>query len=206
VAHVQNTRTGWLQGLLYGLIPHTLCIAFIVLSIAGATAATSVLARLFYLPHFIEIIIGLAFLFATLSAAIYLARNGLLSRAGIRFKRSYLLTMYATTIAINLLFFWVVFPTLARVSLPTASAQAVPVAPVAVPAGQQLASVTLEVAIPCSGHAFLVISELDKVDGVMGTVFADPNLFQVDYDASQVTLDTILAQPVFQSFAATVKG
>lgn len=105
---------GFMLGLLYGLVPHTFCILSIVLSIVGATAATSVLKRFLYIPYLFQIILGLSFVFATLSAVSYLRRSGLLSRAGVQAKWKYLTLLYGTTIAINVLLFWVVFPGVAN--------------------------------------------------------------------------------------------
>jgi hypothetical protein len=189
--------------MIYGLVPHTFCILFIVFSIVGATAATSVLKGLFYLPYFIEIIIGLALVFATISALFYLKKNGLLSWPGIKFKWKYLLTMYTTTIAINILFFWVIFPAVANLDF--SSVQASGNAPQVV-TSQNAAFVTLEVAIPCPGHAPLIIGELRKVEGVTTARYQGPNFFQVTYDSTRVTVSQILGQPVFQSFKATVRG
>lgn len=201
MAQSEKKRNGLIQGLIYGLVPHTFCILFIVLSIVGATAATSLLKGLFYLPYFVQIIIALAFAFATISALFYLRRNGLLSWPGIRFKWKYLVTMYATTIAINLLFFWVIFPALANLDLSSARASGVSTQG---SVSQNVASVTLDVAIPCPGHAPLIIGEIKKVEGVMTVKYQGPNFFQVTFDSTRVTVSQIMAQPVFRSFPAKV--
>jgi hypothetical protein len=201
MAQSAKKRNGLIQGLIYGLVPHTFCILFIAFSIVGATAATSLLKGLFYLPYFIEIIIALAFAFATISALFYLKRNGLLSWPGIKFKWKYLVTMYTTTIAINILFFWVIFPALANVNLPSVRASGVSAQAIA---AQNVTSVTLDVDIPCPGHAPLIIGELKKVEGVMAATYQGQNLFLVTYDPTRVAEGEIMAQPVFQSFKATV--
>ena len=203
VAQNEKKRNGLIQGLIYGLVPHTFCILFIVFSIVGATAATSLLKGLFYLPYFTEIIIALAFVFATISALFYLRKNGLLSWPGIKFKWKYLVTMYATTIAINILFFWVIFPAMANFDLSSVQASGTPTQAAV---SQSVGSVTLEVAIPCPGHAPLIIGELKKVEGVMTARYQGPNFFQVTYDLTRVTVSQIMAQPVFQSFKAKVKA
>jgi hypothetical protein len=202
VAHTQNKRTGVIQGLIYGLVPHTFCILFVVLSVVGATAATRLIKGLLYLPYFFQIIIGLALFFATLSAAFYLRRNGLLSWEGIKFKRKYLVTMYTTTLAVNLLFFYVIFPAVANLNSSTVSAAGVGARVVAI---ENTATVTLAVQIPCSGHAPLVIGELKAFDGIVSTTYRSPNLFQVVYDPARITVGGILAQPVFDSFPALVQ-
>ncbi len=204
---------GFFLGLLYGLVPHTFCILFIVLSIVGATAATSVLKRFLYIPYLFQIILGLSFVFATISAFFYLRRSGLLSRAGVKARWKYLTVLYGTTIAVNVLLFWVVFPTVANlqaqeVTLPApTTGVAQPIGPSA-PSGADTAAAkatTLQVAIPCPGHAPLIIDELRRVDGVLGVRYQSPNLFQVRYDPARLTVDRILAQEVFKSFPAQVR-
>jgi hypothetical protein len=207
----ERKHEGFLWGLFYGLVPHTFCILFVVLSVIGATAATSMLTPLLYLPYFFQIIVALSFVFATLSAAFYLRRNGLLSAAGIKFKWRYLSVMYGTTIAINLLFFMVIFPMVANINS-SASAAAFDSVGVAVSTtGAQpavaLQSITLEVEIPCPGHAPLIISEVQKAKGVRQVKYQAGNLFggntfQVTYDAGQISVKEILAQEVFKSFPA----
>ncbi len=190
------------------MVPHTFCILFVVLSIVGATAATTLVQRFLYIPYFFQFLVGLSILFATLSAAFYLRRNGLLSLAGIRFKWKYLTVMYGTTIAINLLFFWVIFPAIAgvdfeRPALALAAPAAVAEQAQATPSATQ--SVTLQVRIPCPGHAPLISSELKKVDGITGVRYQMPNYFAVSYDAGKLTVDRILALEIFQYFGATVR-
>ncbi len=192
---------GFLLGLVYGLIPHTFCILFIVLSVVGATAATSVIRRFLYVPYLFQIIVALSLVFATVSAALYLKRNGLLSLPGIRFKWKYLSVLYATTVGINLLFFLVVFPLVANAGF---SREAESPAGLASTRGvaANSGSVTLQVSIPCSGHAPLVMDELKKVDGITGIRYRFPNSFQVTYDASKLTVQEILAIDLFKEFPA----
>jgi hypothetical protein len=185
---------GLLQGILWGLAPHTFCILFIVVSVIGATAATSLLKQLLYVPYFFQIIVALSIVFATISAVFYLRRNGLLSWAGVQRKWKYLTVMFGTTIAINLLFFWVVFPAVANLGATPVQAQGT--------AGQVAIAqtVTLQVQIPCPGHAPLIIDEVKKADGVLGVQYKSPNLFVVTYDGSRTDVNKILAQEVFTHF------
>lgn len=194
---------GLLMGIVYGLAPHTFCILFIVLSVLGATAGTSLLRRFLYIPYLFQIIVGLSLVFATISAVLYLRRNGLLSMPGVRFKWKYLSLLYGTTVGINLLFFLVVFPLVANADFqpPAASAVVASTQGVSANAG----AVTLQVNIPCSGHAPLIMDELRKVDGITGVRYQFPNLFQVTYDTSKLTVQKILAIDVFKEFPARVK-
>ena len=205
---------GFLLGVVYGLVPHTFCILFIVLSVVGATAATSVVKRFMYLPYLFQIIVALSVVFATASSVLYLKRNGILSLPGARFKWKYLSVMYGTTIGINLLFFLVVFPILANVDFTRGAAQAASISasvqqlsgvPSQAPAGAgPQMSLTLRVAIPCPGHAPLIMDELKKVAGITAIKYGYPNSFRVTYDPSQCDQGRILALEVFQQFKATV--
>ena len=212
VPPAEARHRGFLQGLFYGLLPHTFCILFIVFSVVGATAATTVLQRVLYVPYLFQIIVALSLVFATLSAAFYLKRNELLSREGALFKWKYLTVMYATTVGINLLFFLVVFPMVANLVLRPATAgaglrvdnsAAAAVANQSEVAGAQ-ATITLQVSIPCSGHAPLITGELKKLPGITALNYRFPDRFVVTYDTRQVTLEQILGLSVFQEFTARV--
>jgi hypothetical protein len=186
----------------YGLVPHTFCIAFILLSVIGATAASSMVVQFLYLPYFLEIIIALSIAFATFSAAFYLKRQGLLSLAGLKRKRRYLAVLYGTTLAVNLLFFWVVFPAVANMEL--GPSPAAPQSAAVQPSGP--GTVTLRVDIPCPGHAPLIISELERLAGVTGVRYRRWDLFDVSYDPERLTVQEILELRVFQSFRARVQS
>jgi Cu+-exporting ATPase len=192
-----NSRKGSLrQGIIYGLIPHIGCIAFIIGSVLGVTVLTQLFRPLLLNPYFFDILIALSLGFATLSSALYLRRNGLLSTAGAKRKWKYLSTMYGSTVGINLLLFLVIFPLLANVSF-------------AAPTGNLLAlnglsSLKLQVDIPCSGHATLISGDLKTIDGVVGVQFSLPNIFDVKYDPSKTSQQQILALDVFKTYKATV--
>jgi len=49
------------QGVLYGILPHSFCIAFVILSIIGATAVATIFRKFLLLPYFFEMLIGLSF-------------------------------------------------------------------------------------------------------------------------------------------------
>ena len=107
---------GFLKGILYGLAPHTFCIAFIIFTVLGVTTATTLLKPLLLNPYFFYILIGLSFGFATISAIIYLQRNGILSFQGIKRKWKYLSILYGITISVNLILFTVIFPITANLN------------------------------------------------------------------------------------------
>jgi hypothetical protein len=182
-------------GLLYGLLPHTFCIAFIVLSIIGATTAATLFKKFLLLPYFFEILIGLSLVFATISAVFYLWKNGSLSGSGIKNHWRYLSILYGITVAVNLLFFLVVFPLTANLNLGKPE-------PVVLSQKSALSFVTIQVQIPCSGHASLIIGELKKNFGVEEVKFEFPNRFLVSFNAQKITLDQILASEIFKSYPA----
>ena len=106
----KNEKNGLLLGILYGIIPHTFCILFVIFSIVGATTGTALLKKTAFFPYMFEILMVLSFGFATLSAVIYLRRQQCLNTEGIKRKWKYLAILYSTTLAINLLFFYLIMP------------------------------------------------------------------------------------------------
>lgn len=192
-------KKGFWSGLVYGLIPHTFCIVFIVFSIIGATTATIFFKKLLILPYFFQILIGFSFFFATLSAAFYLKRLNCLSLVGLKRKWHYLLTLYGVTMLVNLLFFMVIFPVMANFNQPiTKEAEKL-----AQSNGNYLSLGTLRVDIPCPGHATLIMSELQKSAGIITVNFKFPNLFEVTYDQNTITREKILNQEIFKKFKAS---
>ncbi len=189
------------QGILYGLIPHLGCIAFIIGSVLGVTVLMQFFRPLMMNPYFFHILIALSIGFATLSIALYLKNNGLLSIAGAKRKWKYIATMYGSTVGINLLLFMVIFPLLANVTISQPANTAAFVGNTGA-----LASIDLKVAIPCPGHAPLVSHEIQTLPGIMNITFTQPNYFKVVYDTSKITKEQILALEVFQNFKATVVG
>ncbi|MDD2646369.1 MAG: hypothetical protein PHV78_00370 [Patescibacteria group bacterium] len=184
-----SNKKGFWQGALFGAFPHIPCLIFIIFSVLGVTIFTSVFRALLLNRYFFYILIGLSLVFATLSAVFYLRRHKAASRLGIKRKWKYLLTLYGTTIGINLLLFLVVFPLVANVNQN----------------GQVLAqsnSVILQVDIPCSGHSSLIISELQKIKGVGTIYFSLPNRFEVKYDPQQTSVDQLLSAGIFKEYPA----
>lgn len=185
---------GFWPGLIYGLLPHSFCIAFVIFSVIGATTATTIFRKFLMVPYFFHLLVGLSFVFATISAVIYLKRNDCLSNEGIKGKWRYLLVLYGTTVGVNLLLFLVIFPMTANLGSRNGVA--------AVSESQDLTTATLKVAIPCSGHAPLIIDELKKVPGVGGVKFSFPNLFEVKYDSSKVKFEQLLSLEIFKTYRA----
>jgi len=198
VAEVKTSKGSLKQGIIYGLVPHIGCIAFIIGSVLGVTALTQFFSPFLMNPYFFQILVALSFGFATLSSVLYLRKNGLLSTVGAKRKWKYLSTMYGSTIGINLLLFLVIFPLLANVSL------ASPTGNLIAGVNDSLSTLKMQVDIPCSGHATLISGELKKIDGVTGIQFSLPNIFTVTYDPSKTSQQQILALDAFKTYKATI--
>ena len=191
-------NNGFLRGVMLGILPHSFCIAFIIFSVIGATFTASLFKKFLLLPYFFEILAGISFLFATLSAGIYLKRLKILSVSGIKSKSRYLLILYGTTMAVSLLFFFVIFPWTANLGLSKNAGSAV------LAEKNNFSTMILEVQIPCSGHAPLISDELKKLPGIGGIKFQLPNRFVVDYDSSKVNPSQITSIDIFKSFPVKI--
>jgi copper chaperone CopZ len=205
------------QGIIYGLIPHTGCIAFILASVLGVTVATELFKPLLLNPYFFYILILMSFIFATISAIIYMKKQGFItfnkseggleigfSPEGIKRKWKYLSTLYGTTIGVNLLLFIIIFPLLANVSAFSSSTTGAFVGVASNENVNSISSIRLKVDIPCSGHAPLISQELKSINGVVGVQFSFPNIFDVKYDSTKTSKQQILSLDVFKTYKATV--
>ena len=187
---------GMAQGIMYGLIPHIGCIAFIVGSVLGVTVLTQFFTPLLMNPYFFHILIAISIGFATLSSVLYLRKNGVLSFNGMKYKWKYLTTMYGSTVGINLVLFMLIFPLLANVSLAAPTGLVI--------ADGNVAYLSMEVDIPCPGHAPLISQELKTISGVGDVEFAFPNIFNVEYDVTKTTKQEMLSLDVFKTYKANV--
>lgn len=188
------------QGIVYGLVPHIGCIAFIVGSVLGVTVLTGLFKPLLWNPYFFHILFLLSFVFATISSVFYLRKNRLLSLKGAKRKWRYLSTMYGSTMGINLVLFMLIFPLLANISLSSPTGAVAGLSDGA----STLSSLSLQVAIPCPGHAPLISQELKAIDGVSDIQFSFPNIFNVRYNSVKTSKQQILALEVFETYKATV--
>ncbi|MFA5080029.1 MAG: hypothetical protein WC472_00170 [Candidatus Paceibacterota bacterium] len=190
----KDKSKGVLLGLVYGLIPHTFCIAFILFSVLGTTASISIIKKFLLIPYFFEALIILSLTITVLSSAIYLKKFDLLSLSGLRIKWKYLTLMCLATLTINSLIFFVVFPTVANTNNTTAENYA-----------SNLSSGTLKVQIPCSGHAPLIISEIKKENGVNSVFFKMPDTFEIKYNSKITSLEKIISLDIFKNFKTTIQ-
>ena len=184
---------GILSGIIYGLIPHTGCIASILFTILGVTTATAFFKTLLLNAYFFYILIGLSFVFATISAAIYLRKHNLFHLHGIKRKWKYLSVLYGTTIGINLALFMFIFPIAANMTFTSPTGAAI----------SGLDDITLKVNIPCPCHAPLISEELKTISGIKSIQFRFPNYFDVSYDAT-TSQKEILGIEVFKIYPAVI--
>jgi len=184
-----------LKGIAYGLIPHIGCILFIIAAVLGATVLMQFFRPVLMNRYIFHYLVLISIVFATVSSLFYLRKNGLLSKEGIMKKKGYLGVMYGSTVGVNLLLFFLVFPLIAGatdgVSLEDMTGSVV---------------MNIEVDIPCPGHAPLITNELKTVNGVKGSEYSFPNKFEVYYDDSTASQEDILSLEVFEEYPAEVIG
>ncbi len=185
---------GILAGIFSGLLAHSFCIAFILFTIIGSTTATTLLRPLMLNAYFFYILVGFSFVFATISALIYLKRNSLLSLEGIKRKKGYLSILYGITIGINLLFFMIIFPYATNLVSATGNV---------ISSDAAIADLSIKVAIPCPGHASLISNEIKTLSGIQSVKFGLPNKFYIKYDSEITSEKQILALEVFKTYKAT---
>jgi hypothetical protein len=190
----KDRKKGFLAGIVYGLIPHAGCITFILFAVFGVTFGMTFFGKILAKSWFFYALIGLSLIFATISATIYLKRNSILSVQGIKRKWKYLSILYGTTIFINLIMFLVIFP-YATGFVSNHETK------ITDSGNNQL---TIQVQIPCSGHAPLIITELQKLNGIGSVKYRIPNLFDVNYDSSKISETNILNAEIFKEFKATL--
>ncbi|MEI8339410.1 MAG: hypothetical protein WCF94_01975 [bacterium] len=187
-----NLKKGLLSGLIYGLIPHSFCLAFALFSMIGAVTASVILKKALLIPNIFSYLIIISFTLATLSIYFYLKKTDCLCRSGIKENWKYILTVYTSTILISLVFFYGVIPVLANVRTGDITNQ------------QNNNQISLKVAIPCSGHSFLIMDEIRKNVGVTYVKFVYPDIFKVTYDPQKTTPKDIEDQEIFRTFKASI--
>jgi len=182
----------WTKAISYALIPHIGCILFIIASILGTTVLIQYFRPLLMSRNIFYYLILVSIGFATMSSFFYLKRNKSLSWRGIHKKKGYQYIMYGSTVGVNIILFFFIFPFLANF---TGASVANP---------DDYYSLSLRVDIPCPGHAPLISSELSTIEGVEGVEYSFPNKFEVFYSDPNLESE-ILSLEVFDEYPATVK-
>ncbi|HBR80587.1 MAG: hypothetical protein UW63_C0058G0006 [Candidatus Uhrbacteria bacterium GW2011_GWF2_44_350] len=190
--HTNESKTkGLWRGLAAGLIPHSFCLFFIVLSAIGAAGASALVKNILLIPNIFTVLIVISILFATISAWLYLKKTKQFCFRGIKEKWRYLSLLFSTTLATNLLLILVVFPAAAKFQSETIETIG------------QANTMSLIVDIPCSGHAALIIDELKKETGINAIEFEFPSTFNVAYDPAQTSTEKIRSLEIFETFNLT---
>jgi hypothetical protein len=187
----KRSAGGFWRGLLSGVIPHFFCILFIIFTLIGSVAGASMAKKFLLIPHFFLFLVILSLIFATISAWLYLRRKSCCSAKGIKGNWKYLLILYSTTLAINLIFIYFIFPAFA-----SANNNNQTVAP------KTMSSLTIKVDIPCSGHASLITSELKTINGVGNISYIPLSTFEISYDPSLTNPEAILSLEIFKTYPA----
>ena len=183
----KKASRGFFQGIVYGLLPHAGCIALIIVTVLGIAGFGSLFKAVLGNNYFMPVMTGLSFSLATVSALYHIKKNGV--------DLKFLAVLYSTVLAVNVLMLFVIFPAVA-VNTGTITG--------AIISGAQTDTVTLSVAIPCPGHAPLIIDELKKVKGVGSVEFELPNHFNVNYDPSITSPEQIIKADIFDEFKAKI--
>lgn len=195
---MKDEKKNIVQGIIYGLIPHIGCIAFIIGSIFGVTVFMKFFRPFLLNRYSFPVLISVSLAFATISSILYLKKNSILSLVGIKRKWKYLLGMYGSTIGVNLLLFFIIFPMLSNVKLTGGSVTGMATNE------NIIEIIKLKVNIPCPGHASLISQELNSLKGIKDVQFSLPNIFKVSYNPKKVSKQQILSLSIFKSYSATV--
>ncbi len=173
----------------YALIPHIGCIAFIFAAILGTTVLMQFFKPLLMDRNIFYYLIAISVGFATMSSYFYLRKNNSLTIKGIKKRKSYLFIMYGSTVGVNIILFFFIFPFLANFT--------------GVAGGEVTGSGILEISvnIPCPGHAPLISSELSTIIGVENVEYFFPNNFEIYYN-EKTNQKEILSLEVFREYPA----
>lgn len=180
-------KKGIKAGLLSGIIPHSGCIAIILLALIGVTAANSFFIEFLSNKYYFIIIFAVSFFIASIAAFLYIRR---FPDKRIKSHWRYLTALYSSVILINLVMIYVIFPAVARIGNENI----------------QGSSIKLDFTrLPCSGHISLVQSELEKVEGIKKVNYVSGSLFEVYYDPNKISKKEIIGQEVCKEFKAEEK-
>jgi hypothetical protein len=64
---------------------------------------------------------------------------------------------------------------------------------------------SIEVQIPCSGHAPLIIDELKENGGVDIVKFRLPNIFEIKYDLGKTSPERITSLEIFKTYGVSIQ-
>lgn len=187
-----HLKGGLLSGIIYGLIPHSFCLAFALFSMIGAVTTSLFLKNILLIPNIFSYLVAVSIILATVSIFFYLKKTDCLCKSGIKSNWKYIAIVYITTVIVNMFFFYSVIPALANLGNNSNISQT------------NASEILLRVGIPCTGHSFLIIDELTKISGVYDATFSAPDIFKVTYNTDLVSIDKISSLEIFKSFKMTI--
>ena len=185
-----KSRKGFI-GILYGLIPHAGCIAFVLASALGLTFAASIFRPLLASSMLFYAMIGMSLVFASISAFFYMKKD--ISTQNIKNHKGYLGILFGSTIAVSMLLYFLIFPAVAGAAFSGGAT-----------ADSDSSIVNINVAIPCEGHVPLIIEEISRLNGVKNVKYSGNFNFAVDYDSSQTSKQDILNLSIFKEYRAKI--
>lgn len=180
-----NEVNGLKIGVLSALVPHIGCIAFVVLTILGLTTASVFFKKFLISKVAFYMMIIFSFFLVGISSFFYLKKNCCIN------KKKYLLTLFSSIIFINLLFYFIIFPATANIS-------AGPIKDI-----KDTKLISLQVEIPCPGHAPLITNELKKIPEIKSVKYRTPNYFDIECDEN-LEENRILEAEIFKEFSAEI--
>ena len=182
INHSKSEEKGIIKGILFGLVPHIGCIAFIVFTLLGVGVAAAFFRPLLINKWAFPIMIGLSFLLAGVSSFFYLRKNCCVN------KKKYITIVFGSVILVNIIMFYLVFPFVANINSNAVSDEG--------------SIMKLSFELPCSGHVPLVIDELQKVQGIESVKNVGGYSFEVYYNPDLVDKEKILSQNICKEFDA----
>ena len=176
-------------GLILGIIPHSGCIAIILFALLGVTAANTFFIKFLSYKYYIPSLFVTSFFIASVAAFFYTRR---FPDRRIKSHWKYLAVLYSSIIIINLLMIYIIFPYATNLSS----------------SGNVISNLEntkilkLSFEIPCLGHAPLVISELQKVNGITSVKYLSEKSFEILYNPEEINKEQILEQDICKEFGA----
>jgi hypothetical protein len=180
------------KGLLFGFLAHLPCILIILITIVGISLGATTLS-IFLNTYLFYGLILLSLIATIIAAIIYLKKNKSLSLKGIKKNWKYLTILFGIVIIINVLFLTVVFPLATNMAFNNKTTD------------ENLSNLSILVDIPCSGHAYLINSELTKNPGIKNIGYDYPKLFTIFYDSKLTNKEEIYSNPVFKEYKILTK-
>ena len=177
-----NIGSGIGKGIILSIIPHIGCIAFAILMITGVGFGTAFLKNFLSSKWIFPASIILSFIIASVYSYFYFKKQCCVNKV------RHISILFSSMIIVNALLFYVVFPWMTNIK----SGQNIALA-------SGLSELKVQVDIPCTGHAPLIVYELKKA-GVSDVTFLDPDTFDIKYDSKKITSEQIKGLQLFSDF------